>query len=116
MSLKRIIPIAVMVLSISIVVNAQPATQPTTGRGRGARAARPPGPIALADIRTRDICILADAATKTYYMVGPGRGGVAQYTSKDLKIWDGPRLVYTTPPNVWPDIQVGGIWAPEIHK
>lgn len=112
-------PIARMfgvLLVCASLAQAQPATQPEGVRGRGGRNARPPGPIALADIRTRDICILADQATKTYYMVGPGRGGIMQYTSKDLAIWDGPRQVYTTPPGVWGDIQVGGIWAPEIHK
>lgn len=119
-SMLRTVTCLVMLLSAAAMAQTQPASAPASQPGRGARggrgAVRPPGPIALADIRTRDICILADAATKTYYMVGPGRGGIAQYTSKDLAIWDGPRQVFTTPQGVWPGVQTGGIWAPEIHK
>jgi beta-xylosidase len=71
--------------------------------------------IKLADIRMRDVCILPDQATKTYYMVGPGGRSVRQYTSKDLATWEGPKTIYTTPTNVWGDIRVNGIWAPELH-
>jgi beta-xylosidase len=91
-------------------------TTAPAARGRGRGALRPPGPIALADIRIRDICILADKVTNTYYMVGPGGRGIVQYTSKDLATWDGPRPVYSPPQDVWPNIRTGGIWAPEIHK
>ena len=72
--------------------------------------------IQLADIRMRDVCILPDAASKTYYMVGPSfRAGVRAYVSKDLKTWTGPKTIFTTPPGIWGDIQPVGIWAPEMH-
>jgi arabinan endo-1,5-alpha-L-arabinosidase len=114
-------------LSISLVpptasLQAQPAAEPNAPTAaqpsarRGGRAVRAPGPINLADMRIRDICILPDPATKTYYMVGPGGRGIVQYTSKDLKVWEGPRPIYTPEPNVWGNIRTGGIWAPEIHK
>jgi hypothetical protein len=62
-----------------------------------------PGKIRLADIRMRDVCILADATTKTFYAVsstflpageGRGRPGVRAYTSKDLLTWEGPHVIF----------------------
>jgi arabinan endo-1,5-alpha-L-arabinosidase len=93
---------ALLCLSVVTVVQAQPAT----------RSARP---IKLADIRMRDVCILANQACKTYYMVGPTRRGVRAYTSKDLAVWEGPQVIYSAPDDVWGDILVVGIWAPELH-
>ena len=72
--------------------------------------------VPLASIRMRDVCILPDAATKTYYMIGPGRNSVRMYTSKDLKTWQGPKTIFRTPEDIWGDIKVEGIWAPEMHK
>ena len=86
-------------------------------RGFGLRGAMDPNRITpLAGLRIRDICILPDPNTKTYYMVGPGGRGIVQYTSKDLKTWQGPRSIYNPPADVWGDIRTSGIWAPEIHK
>ena len=70
----------------------------------------------LSDIRMRDVCILPDEATQTYYMVGPGWNSVRIYTSKDLKMWQGPKTVFRTPEDIWGDIRVINIWAPEMHK
>jgi len=70
----------------------------------------------LSDVRMRDVCILPDAVTQTYYMVGPGRNTVRVYTSKDLKTWKGPQTVFNTPEDIWGDIRVVNIWAPEMHK
>ena len=62
--------------------------------------------IMLADVRMRDVCILADEATKTYYAVsstfvpateGRGRPAVHAYTSKDLITWEGPHIIFQTP-------------------
>jgi beta-xylosidase len=92
---------------------ARASTQMTTPRGRAGGQA---GPIELADLRIRDICILPDAATHTYYLVGPGGRGVREYSSKDLIHWQGPTTVFTAPNDVWGTIRVTGIWAPEIHK
>ena len=64
----------------------------------------------------RDVCILPDEATQTYYMVGPGRNSVRVYTSKDLKMWQGPRTIFSPPADIWGDIRVLSIWAPEMHK
>ncbi len=71
---------------------------------------------ALSDIYMRDVCILPDAATQTHYMVGPGFNSVRVYTSKDLKTWQGPKTIFRTPADIWGDIAVRGIWAPEMHK
>ena len=72
--------------------------------------------VHLSEIYMRDVCILPDTDTQTYYMVGPGRNSVRVYTSKDLKEWRGPRTVFRTPEDIWGDIAVEGIWAPEMHK
>ncbi len=72
--------------------------------------------VKLADIRWRDVCIYPDPITKTYYMVGPGWRGVRLYTSKDLLNWYGPELIYDAPKDVWGDIPVVSIWAPELHE
>lgn len=71
--------------------------------------------IKLADIRMRDVCILPDAASQTYYMIGPGRRSVRAYTSKDLSNWKGPQTIFSPPEDIWGDIRVVSIWAPELH-
>jgi len=97
----------------------------------GAAAVRaqttPPQPlnkIKLADVRMRDVCILADETTKTYYAVsstfvpaseGRGRPAVHAYTSKDLITWEGPHIIFQTPADFWGDANIRGIWAPEMH-
>lgn len=63
----------------------------------------------------RDVCILPDQASNTYYMIGPARRGVRAYTSNDLATWEGPRVIYTPPDDIWGAIPVVGIWAPEMH-
>ncbi len=69
----------------------------------------------LADIRAQDVCILPDPASKQYYMIASGPGGVRAWTSRDLANWQGPKTIYRTPPDVWGDIPTAGIWAPEMH-
>src|SRR5262245_11532776 len=80
--------------------------------------------VNLADVRMRDVCILADEATKTYYAIsstmaasveGGRRPSLRVYTSKDLRTWDGPHIVWQTPANFWGDINIKAIWAPELH-
>lgn len=100
---KTFLGIATAVVCFAVAAaQAQPATQP-------ARIQK------LRDLRMRDVCILADQASKTYYMIGPARRGVRAYTSKDLATWEGPRVIYIAPNDVWGDIPVVGIWAPELH-
>lgn len=72
--------------------------------------------VHLSEIYMRDVCILPDSDTQTYYMVGPGRNSVRMYTSKDLKTWQGPETIFSTPDDMWGDIRIVGIWAPEMHK
>ena len=73
------------------------------------------GTFKFQDVRWRDMCVLPDLATKTYYIVGPGLRGVKAYTSKDLITWTGPQMIYAAPDTVWGKIPVIGIWAPEMH-
>jgi arabinan endo-1,5-alpha-L-arabinosidase len=72
--------------------------------------------VRLSEIYMRDVCILPDSSTQTYYMVVPGFNSVRMYTSKDLKMWQGQKTIFRTPEDIWGDIHVVGIWAPEMHK
>jgi len=83
--------------------------------GQNQRPVQQPGIYKLSEIRWRDVCILPDQASQTYYIVGPGGRGVRAYTSKDLINWEGPQMIYTAPQDVWGDIPIVSIWAPEIH-
>jgi beta-xylosidase len=71
--------------------------------------------VKLGSMYAQDVCILPDASSKIYYMVASGRGGVRAWTSKNLLDWQGPRTIFRTPTNIWGDIPVVGIWAPEMH-
>ena len=88
-----------ILLGPSLAVGAQPATSG----------------IKLQDIRMRDPCILADPNSKTYYMIGSSRRSVRAYISTDLANWRGPVTIFTPPADIWGDIAVVGIWAPELH-
>lgn len=76
--------------------------------------------VNLADVRLRDCCIWPDTNAQIYYLVsstghhGPnGRPAVIEYTSKDLKSWIGPRVIFEVPADFWAQ---RGIWAPELHE
>jgi len=69
----------------------------------------------LSDLPCRDPDIFPDPGTKTYYLVGSSGKGVKIYSSKDLENWQGPRMIYTIPHDLWGTIPVDGIWAPELH-
>ena len=101
------------IIVLTVVILACPAwAQPG-----GVRIPQDPNAIThLSGIYMRDVCILADKETQTYYMVGPGRNSVRMYTSKDLKTWKGPQTVFQTPEDIWGHIRVINIWAPEMHK
>ncbi|MCO6045978.1 glycoside hydrolase family 43 protein [Aeoliella sp. ICT_H6.2] len=83
-------------------------------RVRRRRFDPPAGPLPLADVRLRDVCILADKESQTYYMIGSRGPRVWQYTSRDLRTWDGPEVIYEAPDDAWGDIAVRSIWAPEL--
>ena len=76
---------------------------------------------ATSDIFIRDPYIVTDVQKGIYYMYasspqkgrdGQTLGGVAVYTSKDLKAWKGPKQVFTVPEDNW---ITGTVWAPEVH-
>lgn len=74
----------------------------------------------LPQMPLHDPYILAYAPTKTYYLytsnvaslTGEHRVGTMAYTSKDLKHWTRPKVVFTVPEGFW--AEQGG-WAPEVH-
>jgi GH43 family beta-xylosidase len=73
----------------------------------------------IENIRIRDPFILADQASKTYYMYASGLGnsekgglGVKVYKSKDLKNWEDPITVFAVKPDFWGN---SSVWAPEVH-
>ena len=69
----------------------------------------------LAEIRLRDVCILPDPTSKIYYMIGPARRGVCARMSHDLRFWTPAQPIFEVPDDIWGDIPVHGIWAPELH-
>ena len=98
---------AVSVLAVlALAVTTQAQTQPVTPSADG---------VALDKIRMRDPCILADAASKMYYLIGSAGRSVRAYTSTDLTNWQGPQTIFTAPQDLWGNIPVVGIWAPELH-
>lgn len=67
--------------------------------------------VPLDSIRLSDPCILADEATRMYYMTGTG--GML-WKSRNLKTWDGPFAVAETDPTSWMGPRPM-IWAAELH-
>jgi arabinan endo-1,5-alpha-L-arabinosidase len=72
--------------------------------------------VKLSTIHAQDVCIYPDEKTKTYYMVAAGGGSVRSWTSKNLIDWQGPKTIFRPPADIWGDIHVTGIWAPELHE
>jgi hypothetical protein len=122
--LQRLIQAPLLAVLAATVVQAQPAPTSTNNAG-GAEGARGGGfrrmmedstnIVKLSSIHLRDVCILPDQATKTYYMVGPGFRTVRVFTSKDLVNWQGPCTIFRPATNIWDNIPVVNIWAPEMH-
>jgi arabinan endo-1,5-alpha-L-arabinosidase len=112
---------AVLLLSIlGSTLTAQPQSGliPAGAQSAGGRPGLPAFSknVKLADVRMRDACVLVDEATRTYIIVASARGaGVRAYTSKDLKTWEGPQLIFQAGPKFWGEIEVTGVWAPEMH-
>lgn len=104
--MKKYIGMLLVLIGFSIQLGAKAQPQ---------RQMSAPANVRLADIRWRDMCIYPDPVTKTYYMVGPGWRGVRLYTSKDLLNWYGPQLIYDAPADVWGEVPIVSIWAPELH-
>ena len=78
-------------------------------------------PLLLPQMQLHDPFIVADRASGTYHlftrnevaMSGERGLGTMAYTSRDLKHWSRPRVVFTLPDGNWAD---GGAWAPEVHQ
>ncbi len=68
--------------------------------------------LPLDSIYMSDPAILADEATKMYYMTGTGG---MMWTSPDLKFWDGPYHIAQTAPDSWMGPRPM-IWAAEFHQ
>jgi beta-xylosidase len=74
----------------------------------------------LPEMPLHDPWIVADRASRTYYlytcndprMTGVRATGTMVYTSRNLRDWTRPRLVFTLPADSW---ATGGAWAPEVH-
>lgn len=116
--MKRFISFSVLFLTIAVLVKSQVQQQGQTQDPQRQQMTRRPnqnGIVNLDSLRWRDICVVADPVTRTYYMVGPGGRSVRFYSSKDLINWEGPRLIYTAPQDVWGTIPIVSIWAPEMH-
>ena len=70
--------------------------------------------IDLADLPFRDLCVMADPATQTYYMIGflksvSSAQEIACYQSKDLQTWGNYTTVF------YNDGQYDQSWAPEFY-
>ena len=81
----------------------------------------PTGPMRMPYMPLHDPFVVADKDTRTYYLytsnnarlTGVRGVGTMAYTSKDLKTWDPPKVVFTMPEGIWAN---AGGWAPEVHK
>jgi len=78
--------------------------------------------LLLPQMQLHDPWIVADETTKTYYLFNRNepamsddpRLGTMVYTSKDLKHWTKPKVVFALPTSgVWAK---AGSWAPEVHQ
>ena len=82
--------------------------------------ARRTRPVKASEFRIRDPFVLADPATKTYflyettspYLGKPYARGVSVRTSKDLVTWSPPRKVQEAPLDFHAKTQ----WAPEVYR
>ncbi|QDU56044.1 glycoside hydrolase family 43 protein [Aeoliella mucimassa] len=104
-----------LLLALVLCIGDMAFAQDTPSPQRPRRFEPPAGPLSLADVRLRDVCILPDAKSKTYYMIGSRGPRIWQYTSTDLRTWEGPQMIYEVPERAWGDVDVRGIWAPELH-
>ncbi|RHW17463.1 glycoside hydrolase [Sphingomonas gilva] len=77
--------------------------------------------LLMPQMQLHDPWIVADKATQTYYlfnrnepaMSGDPRLGTMAYSSKDLKHWTKPKVVFALPETgTWAK---AGSWAPEVH-
>ncbi|WP_236694735.1 glycoside hydrolase family 43 protein [Sphingomonas sp. Leaf343] len=113
--------LASIVLTAAAVLGSTdgPAAQPATRSVRPAPAVK--APLRLPAMPLHDPWIVADRASGTYHlftrnerrMTGDARLGIMAYTSRDLKHWSRPHMVFALPPGGWAN---DGAWAPEVHR
>jgi hypothetical protein len=106
-----------LLISLTLIpaAAAQPPVSPSTSGTQSH--------LTLSDFFAHDPFILADSASKTYYLYtaiaaqqsATGRAGVVAYKSTDLKSWEGPHLVFAVPDGIWAN-PADGAWAPEVHQ
>lgn len=115
--MKKLLILIFILISIPSLKSQNQQQNQTQNPQRPQQARRPNqnGVVNLDSLRWRDMCIVADKSTKTYYIVGPGGRSVRSYSSKDLINWEGPKMIYTAPADVWGNIPIVSIWAPEMH-
>ena len=78
-------------------------------------------PLTLETMRLHDPFIVADKESGRYHLFtsniaeasGDARVGTMVYTSRDLRHWTRPRLVFAVPEGIWAK---AGAWAPEVHR
>ncbi|WP_334183350.1 glycoside hydrolase family 43 protein [Novosphingobium sp.] len=102
-------------LALSLAISA------TTSGAAAPEKRQEDAPLAMPAMPLHDPWIVADGKSRTYYlftgndkaMTGDARPGTMVYTSRDLRHWTKPRLVFAIPPGIWAD---AGAWAPEVHR
>ena len=72
--------------------------------------------LLLPNVRMRDVAILPHPETGTYYAISSAGRTVRAFVSRDLVHWAGPHTIFETPADLWGDIRIRGIWAPEMHE
>jgi hypothetical protein len=110
---------SICVVAIALLVGVIGRAQPTPVSSVPQQPVGEQPPVSqglkLADVHMRDACVLPDPATQTYIIIASAGRGVRAYTSKDLVTWEGPHMIFRTPENFWPGVQIRAIWAPELH-
>jgi beta-xylosidase len=108
--MPRNLPILTLVLLAGLATSAPAQVTPQNAIAPGADS------LLLPDVRMRDIGILPHPETRTYYAVSSAGRSVRAYVSRDLVHWAGPHTIFQTPSDLWGDVEIRGIWAPEMHE
>jgi beta-xylosidase len=123
---KRLAPLLALtaLAGAALPLPAEPGTPAaaTPATPASATAVAPHAGLKLADLPVHDPWIVADAATRTYYLyssagarvTGQPRTGTLYYRSPDLATWEGPYLAFLCPDDAWADPRETP-WAPEVH-
>lgn len=98
--------------SLLLIAAALTATAAVAQQGPRRHAPRFRTDVPRDSIVLSDPAILADKETGMYYMTGTGG---QLWTSKDLKLWDGPRQIASPDTTSWTGSHPA-IWAAEFHK